>query len=147
MPHTKKKELMKKYLFLAAMLMIGAANLNAASPKKVKVTPEQKGVQSINLATAEAHINFLASDELDGREAGWKGGRIAGNYIISCLKQMGLQPLFEDGYVQPFEAYHAERQVRGKRWEVHPDSIAKLKQAVHTRLRTKVASPFASDRR
>ena len=49
---------MKKYLFLAAMIMIGAANLNAASPKKGKVTPEQKGVQSINLATAEAHINF-----------------------------------------------------------------------------------------
>ena len=106
---------MKKYLFLAAMIMIGAANLNAASPKKGKVTPEQKGVQSINLATAEAHINFLACDELEGREAGWRGGRIAGNYIISCLKQMGLQPLFENTYVQPFEACHAERQVKGKR--------------------------------
>ena len=125
---------MKKYLFLAAMIMIGAANLNAASPKKGKVTPEQKGVQSINLATAEAHINFLACDELEGREAGWKGGRIAGNYIISCLKQMGLQPLFEDGYVQPFEACHAERQKRGQRWQVHPDSIANLKQGVHQSL-------------
>ena len=125
---------MKKYLFLAAMIMIGAANLNAASPKKGKVTPEQKGVQSINLATAEAHINFLACDELEGREAGWKGGRIAGNYIISCLKQMGLQPLFDNTYVQPFEACHAERQVKGKRWEVHPDTIAKLKEGVHQKL-------------
>ena len=72
---------MKNYLLMAAMIVIGAANLNAASPKKVKVTPEQKGVESINLATAEAHINFLASDELEGREAGWKGGHIAGNYL------------------------------------------------------------------
>ena len=85
---------MKKYLFLAVMMLIGAANLNAASPKKkAKVTPEAKGVASINRATAEAHVDFLACDELEGREAGWKGGRIAGNYIISCLKQMGLQPL------------------------------------------------------
>ena len=125
---------MKRHLFLAALFALTTLNLNAASPKKVKVTPEQKGVASINLATAEAHINFLASDELEGREAGWKGGRIAGNYIISCLKQMGLQPLFEDGYVQPFEACHAERQVRGKRWEVHPDSISKLKQGTHQSL-------------
>ena len=77
---------MKKYLFMAALMLMGAVNLNAASPKKkVKETPEAKGVASINLATAEAHINFLACDELEGREAGWKGGRIAGNYIISCL--------------------------------------------------------------
>ena len=126
---------MKKYLFLAAMVLMGVAQLDAATPKKKdKVTPEAKGVASINRATAEAHVEFLACDELEGREAGWKGGRIAGNYIISCLKQMGLQPLFEDGYVQPFEASHAERQKRGQRWQVHPDSIAKLKQGVHQSL-------------
>ena len=126
---------MKKYLFLAAMVLMGVAQLDAATPKKKdKVTPEAKGVASINRATAEAHVEFLACDELEGREAGWKGGRIAGNYIISCLKQMGLQPLFEDGYVQPFEACHAERQKRGQRWQVHPDSIAKLKEGVHQSL-------------
>ena len=85
---------MKKYLFLAALMLIGAVNMNAASPKKkAKVTPEAKGVASINRATAEAHVEFLACDELEGREAGWKGGRIAGNYIISCLKQMGTDTL------------------------------------------------------
>ena len=127
---------MKKYLFLAVMMLIGASSLNAASPKKKakEMTPEAKGVASINRATAEAHVEFLACDELEGREAGWKGGRIAGNYIISCLKQMGLQPLFEDGYVQPFEACHAERQKRGQRWQVHPDSIAKLQQGIHQSL-------------
>ena len=87
---------MKKYLYLAVLMLIGASSLNAASPKKKakEMTPEAKGVASINRATAEAHVEFLACDELEGREAGWKGGRIAGNYIISCLKQMGLQPLF-----------------------------------------------------
>ena len=51
-------DFMKRHLILAALLTIGAANLNAASPKKT--APEQKGVETINRATAEAHIEFLA---------------------------------------------------------------------------------------
>ena len=75
------------------------------------------------------HISaFWPVTKLEGREAGWKGGRIAGNYIISCLKQMGIKPLDGD-YIQPFDVYHAERQVKGKRWQVHPDSIAELKKS------------------
>lgn len=63
-----------------------------------------------------------------------EGGRIAGNYIISCLKQMGIKPLLAGDYIQPFDVYHAERQVKGKRWQVHPDSIAELKKVVHQKL-------------
>ena len=108
---------MKKHLLAIALFALCTTGLNAASPKKV--TPEKKGVETINRATAEAHIGFLACDELEGREAGWKGGRIAGNYIISCLKQMGIKPLLAGDYIQPFDVYHAERQVKGKRWQVH----------------------------
>ena len=122
---------MKKQLIAVVLCMVCTTCLHAASPKKTD--PEKKGVETINRATAEAHIGFLACDELDGREAGWKGGRIAGNYLIACLKQMGLAPLLDD-YVQPFEACHAERQVKGKRWQVHPDSVAALKQEVHQSL-------------
>ena len=122
---------MKKHLLAIALFALCTTGLNAASPKKV--APEKKGVETINRATAEAHIGFLACDELEGREAGWKGGRIAGNYIISCLKQMGIKPLDGD-YIQPFDVYHAERQVKGKRWQVHPDSIAELKKVVYQKL-------------
>ena len=81
---------------------------------------------------AEAYIGFLASDELEGREAGFQGGRIAAEYIVSNLKTMGIAPLNES-YYQPFEAYNKERQKRG-RFQVHPDSIAQLKQGVHQKL-------------
>ncbi len=118
---------MKRFNFVAALLLVAATSINAASPKKI--LPEKKGVESINRATAEAHIGFLASDGLEGREAGQKGGRIAGDYIISTLKQMGLKPLLTD-YAQPFEAYRAERQKKGK-LQIHPDSIAVLKGEVH----------------
>ena len=103
---------MKKHLLAIALFALCTTGLNAASPKKV--APEKKGVETINRATAEAHIGFLACDELEGREAGWKGGRIAGNYIISCLKQMGIKPLLAGDYIQPFDVYHAERQVKRK---------------------------------
>ncbi len=122
---------MKRYLLTAALLAACALGVNAASPKKA--APEKKGSETINRATAEAHVGFLACDELEGRESGWKGGRIAGNYIISCLKQMGIGPLFDD-YAQPFDVYHAERQIRGKRWQVEPDSIAALKETLHEKL-------------
>ncbi len=96
-------------------------------------TPKEKGLQVINKTTAEAHITFLASDELEGREAGFRGGRIAGEYIVSCLKQMQLTP-FGDSYYQPFEAYNRERQKR-QRFQVDLDSIEVIKkEPVHQKL-------------
>lgn len=95
-------------------------------------SPEKKGLQTINQSTAEAHIGFLASDELQGREAGFPGGRIAGEYIVSNLKSLGIFPLGES-FCQPFEAYNKERQKRG-RFQVHPDSIAELQKTIHQKL-------------
>ena len=53
---------MKKHLLAIALFALCTTGLNAASPKKV--APEKKGVETINRATAEAHIGFLACDEL-----------------------------------------------------------------------------------
>lgn len=93
----------------------------------------ERGLQSINRETAEAHIYFLASDELEGREAGCQGGRIASLYIASVLKSLGIKPLAKD-YFQSFQAFRKERQQKG-RWQIHPDSIGILKQGVHKCLR------------
>lgn len=94
--------------------------------------PLEKGLNSINRAAAEAYIGFLADDELEGREAGYHGSRVAARYIASLLKEMGIRPL-GDSYYQLFEAYRKERQQKG-RLQVHPDSIALLKQGVHQKL-------------
>ena len=40
----------------------------------------------------KAHIEFLASDELRGREPGTEGYDIAANYVASQFRQMGLVP-------------------------------------------------------
>ena len=86
---------MKKNILLLSFLCNFSLLLSAQ-------TNVEKGLQSINRSSAEATINFLASDELQGREAGFHG-------------------------------YRKKRQKKG-RLEVHPDSIAKLKQEVHQKL-------------
>lgn len=91
----------------------------------------ERGLQTINQATAEAHIGFLADDALAGREAGRTGGRVAARYLEAQLRQLGIAPLLTH-YTQPFEALHCERQRRG-RWEIHPDSLAQLRTGVHQR--------------
>ncbi len=116
---------MNRYISLAAASCMFVA-LHAE-------TPVDKGYRTINRETAEAHIGFLASDELEGREAGYQSGRIAGNYLLANVKAMGLKPWSGDSYEQPFEVYRAERQRRG-RYQVHPDSIARLKESVHQKL-------------
>ncbi|MCM1110434.1 MAG: M20/M25/M40 family metallo-hydrolase [Clostridium sp.] len=130
-----------KSIFLTvALSLMGAASLpsQAARPKDgVKVNfpvmVKEKAYNSINRQTAEAHIGFLASDELRGREAGYESGRVAGNYCASQLMALGIQPWNDSTYFQPFDAYHTERQKRG-RWQVHPDSIAALKEQVHQKI-------------
>lgn len=44
-----------------------------------------------------AHVAFLASDLLEGREAGSKGYDIAANYVASQFAQVGLKPAGKDG--------------------------------------------------
>ncbi|MDR0825385.1 MAG: M20/M25/M40 family metallo-hydrolase [Prevotella sp.] len=90
-------------------------------------TSKEKGMQTINKESAEAYIGFLASDALEGREAGRHGGRVAGEYIKSILQNLGIKPLDKDSYFQNFEAYSRERQKRG-RFSVHPDSVAEYKR-------------------
>lgn len=49
------------------------------------------------------HIEFLASDDLEGREAGSEGELKAANYVASVFKDYGLSPKGTEGFLQPFE--------------------------------------------
>lgn len=114
---------MRRKLFFTALLSL-LVSFPAVAQKAM-----ERGLASIDRATAEAHVRFLAADELKGRDAGSAEGRIVANYLVSQLRQMGVGPLFED-YFQLFDAYCAERQLKG-RWEIHPDSLARLGSVTH----------------
>ena len=115
---------MKQRIILFGLILVGTVTFAQS--------PEEKGLNTINRSSAEATIGFLASDELQGREAGFHGSYVSSEYIASILQWMGIQPLNES-YFQSFDAYRKERQKKG-RLEVHPDSVAKLKQEVHQKL-------------
>lgn len=52
----------------------------------------------------KSNLEFLASDELEGRGTGKPGIRVAAQYIASQLKQYGVEPFGDNGtYFQNFE--------------------------------------------
>jgi Peptidase family M28 len=48
-----------------------------------------------------AHVQFLADDNLEGRETGSEGLRKAEAYVVDQFKNAGLEPAGTDGYYQP----------------------------------------------
>jgi len=50
-----------------------------------------------------AHIQYLASDALQGRDTGGEGYRRAADYVASHFRQLGLEPAGTDGYFQPVQ--------------------------------------------
>ncbi|HEY0651332.1 M28 family metallopeptidase [Phenylobacterium sp.] len=75
-----------------------AATAMLVSPATAQPAPEfQTSAENVR-----AHVTFLASDLLQGREAGSPGYDIAASYVASQFAQLGLKPAGRDGtYFQP----------------------------------------------
>ncbi len=79
--------------------------------------------ESITAADLKRHVDFLAADALEGREAGSRGGRAASAYLAREFERCGLKPLGGDGTY--FQAFHGNcRNVIG----VLPGSDVELKR-------------------
>lgn len=52
---------------------------------------------NIDVARLKAHVEFLASDLLEGRVAGSRGHEIAARYVASQFQQLGARPAGENG--------------------------------------------------
>lgn len=77
------------------------------TPDVAKVNgPNKEVLQYANTITAsdlEAHLEFLASDELEGRETGTRGQKTAAKYLATQFQKMGLKPGNGDSYYQEYE--------------------------------------------
>ncbi len=60
---------------------------------KQDYTPENK---------IKEDVTFLADDNLEGRQTGTKGEKLAAEYIAKRFKSLGLEPKGTDGYFQDF---------------------------------------------
>jgi Zn-dependent M28 family amino/carboxypeptidase len=68
----------------------------------------ERGYRTILSSDARLFVETLASDSLQGRDAGEEGGRKAAAYIVSLLEEWGIEPLLDDGYLQHFAVKDCE---------------------------------------
>ena len=62
-----------------------------------------KAINSISGSELKAHVDVLADDTFEGREAGSRGGRAAAGYLVKQFHEHSLLPAGEDGgYYQSF---------------------------------------------
>jgi hypothetical protein len=72
-----------------------------ATAEPLGLTPEMRIVAGhITANSLRGHVSFLASDLLEGRDTPSRGLDIAGEYIASHFRRLGLEPAGDDGYFQ-----------------------------------------------
>ena len=65
----------------------------------------EAALNSITAGELQNHVNVLADDTFEGREAGSRGGRAAAGYLVKHFQQAGLKPLGDrGGFYQAFGA-------------------------------------------
>jgi hypothetical protein len=73
----------------------------AATTEAAALTPEMRIVMGhITANSLRGDVSFLASDLLEGRDTPSRGLDIAGEYIASQFRRLGLEPAGDDGYFQ-----------------------------------------------
>jgi Peptidase family M28/PDZ domain len=88
-------------LALLSMVLFGATDpAGAGDPAAI-----ERAVERITIADLKRHCGTLASDSLEGREAGSTGGRAAAAYLQTELKKIsGIEPAGTSGWTQEFGA-------------------------------------------
>jgi hypothetical protein len=77
------------FLFLGVFLFFSLSN-------KPKTGDYLTAIKEISSQAIQAHMRFLSSDLLFGREPGTQGYEIAANYMVSQFEKLGLEPAGED---------------------------------------------------
>ena len=104
-------------------LIVAALAFSAVTGCVSSTAPKSAAVQPAASAKAiEAHMQFLASDELAGREIGSKEHEIASLYIATQLQALGLLPAGENGsYFQRVPLRKARLAQDSARFTLHVD--------------------------
>lgn len=74
---------MRPILRAASLFAVAALGAVSTSPVEAQTAPSK----------TRADVTLLASDRLDGRQAGSNGARLAADHLVAELKKMGAQPL------------------------------------------------------
>ena len=99
-------------LLLAALLPLALQAQMPEAPALPNVpAAARQAAASIDPEKIRAHVRFLASDLLEGRGPGTRGGRLAAEYMATEFALAGARPAGDNGtYFQavPFRAVHTD---------------------------------------
>ncbi|MCR4317027.1 MAG: M28 family peptidase [Planctomycetes bacterium] len=106
----------KSIRHLKYLTAIAAVSFAAPIALAAEVTlPPAETTDSITVEELQEHLEYLASDELEGRLAGSPGGRLAGEYIAEQFEASGLLPAGDDDtYFQAFSGFGQAGNVSGR---------------------------------
>jgi hypothetical protein len=83
----------KSVAFILVLCLISSIDLSAQKLNKS---------DRVLIQNLKQHIQYLASDELDGRRAGDAGEQKTVDYIISQYQNTGIQAMGDNGFIQNF---------------------------------------------
>ncbi|MDR0295847.1 MAG: M28 family peptidase [Prevotellaceae bacterium] len=98
---------LKPFLPLSILIFFSAIGLKAQEAQL------ENYAASILQYELRQHVKILASDSLQGREAGTPGGWMAGDYIASYFEKYKLKPAFGNTYFQYIDTLSDARNVVG----------------------------------
>lgn len=100
---------MKRHLILVLTILLA---ISPVAAQKAKETKLEKNLRE--------HVTYLASDELEGRKTGERGGTVAAGYVSNMFQRFKLKPGFKDdsgkqGFLQPFDYFSGIELAEGNR--------------------------------
>jgi len=123
------------------LLLISVLTLTACQPEQEASKPEtveteavislEDAVPSTDLDRLMSHITELSSDEYGGREPMSEGERLSLDFIESRFRDMGLEPLFGDSYLQAVELVSIEVDPATANMTFHMDGKDRLVKYEH----------------
>lgn len=90
----------KSVVFILVLCLVNSIDLSAQKLNKA----DKALIQSL-----KQHVQYLASDELEGRRAGDVGEQKAVDYIITQYQNTGIQPMGTEGFIQSFPIDEGKR--------------------------------------
>lgn len=86
----------KRFLFAGALGLMLSFNASAQDATAMKYA------STITAADLEKHLSILASDEMEGRDTGEKGQKMAAEYLANFYNSLGLVGPVDGSYFQKF---------------------------------------------
>ncbi|SEK73766.1 PDZ domain-containing protein [Chitinophaga rupis] len=90
----------------------------------------QKKADRKTLGNLQAHVSYLASDQLEGRRTGTPGEQLAATYIAGQMKAEGLTPKGDSGYLQTFIVREGREIAGATRLTINKESFTAGEQFV-----------------